>query len=173
MTSPFLSHYTVYETMHIFFYFFFIFLFCYLFSNKQQSLHLLNLLSCSPSFLRTSGVGRLRTFSLVMVLLTTQVQFPTSEDSTLATYRLPVSWDINRRVSCWTKQGYSLKIHAKVSSRIKRNTNTINALGGRWGQWVNLNTLQWTLINIIRRNTHWQTIYDIFSHSTFFQYTML
>lgn len=37
-------------------------------------------------------------------------------------YRLPVSWEMNLRLSCWTKYGYSLKIHANVSSETQRKT---------------------------------------------------
>lgn len=104
-----------------------------------------------PSFLRTSGVGELRTLPLVMLLLTTQVQLPTSEGSTLAMYRFPVSWEIKRRVSCFTNEGYSLKIQENVRSvekGIKKTCEIKLKLNLHRGQRVKLTLL---LIKIISR----------------------
>lgn len=70
----------------------------------------------SPSLRSTSGVGGPWTRVFVTVLVTTHVQLPTSEGFTLAMYRFPVSCEMNRRVSCFTNVGYSLKIQENTRS---------------------------------------------------------
>lgn len=56
----------------------------------------------------------------------------------MAMYRFPVSWEMKRRVSCFTNVGYSLKIQENIRAVDKAEEEEENEIGGNEKGWRQL-----------------------------------